>query len=202
LLKTHADRFESALLALDVVLAAWVFLAVFQLSGTRLTGGDAATLVVLAVAAVLTFPIAMSQVGLYASQRRSPLLRVLMQLAVTGAFTTALLVGLVLLLGRPEWAWWTGRCAFLQFAVFSVERACIISGLRMLRLLGRNVRKVVFVGTGPRAVRLVEEIDGHPEWGLQIAAFVDDGETASDPRLGREVVHKLSDFPKLMRRLV
>jgi exopolysaccharide biosynthesis polyprenyl glycosylphosphotransferase len=45
-------------------------------------------------------------------------------------------------------------------------------------------------------------VDRHPEWGLHIAAFVDDAESATDPRLEREVVYKFSDFPDLIRRRV
>lgn len=47
--------------------------------------------------------------------------------------------------------------------------------LRQFRLHGRNLRRVVIVGTGPRAQQLAEMIQEHSELGYRLAGFIDDG---------------------------
>ena len=52
-----------------------------------------------------------------------------------------------------------------------------------VRGMGFNFRNVLIVGSGPRAVEVLDAMEQHPEWGLRLAGFVD-----PDPkRVGQEV---------------
>ena len=46
--------------------------------------------------------------------------------------------------------------------------------LAMIRLLGRNLRYMLIVGTNPRAVQFARNIESKPELGYKIAGFVDE----------------------------
>ncbi|MBW2270344.1 MAG: sugar transferase, partial [Deltaproteobacteria bacterium] len=86
-----------------------------------------------------------------------------------------------------------------QMVCLGALRVAMIVFLRMLRRRGRNFRQVLVIGTGPRARELSETIARHPEWGLQIAGYVDDGDYSSDPLIPSDRIHKLIDFPDLLR---
>jgi len=63
------------------------------------------------------------------------------------------------------------------------------------------VRNVLLVGTGPRARTASDSVESHPEWGLKIIGYLDDGD--SDPDFAASVpyekIHKLIELPTLLR---
>ncbi len=59
--------------------------------------------------------------------------------------------------------------AAMMFVMRIVKRAV----LRQFRLHGRNLRRMVIVGTGARARQMAEKIAGHPELGYQLIGFID-----------------------------
>ncbi len=69
----------------------------------------------------------------------------------------------------------------------------------MLRRRGRSIRDLLVVGTGPRAVSVYEDIQRHPERGLRVIGFADDGDVPFDPSIPQEMVHKFIDTPGLLR---
>lgn len=83
--------------------------------------------------------------------------------------------------------------------LISIERILIFQNLRSIRKKGQNIRYLLVVGTGSRAISFMRMIHDHPEWGLKIIGLVDD-----DPRLcgqrieTHEVLGLLSDIPKLL----
>jgi exopolysaccharide biosynthesis polyprenyl glycosylphosphotransferase len=180
------------------VVAAIVAVAVLWWAGVSVHAGGG-ELLVLASVASLGYPIALTGVGLYRSQRRESLGSLLVQLAVAGSLVAAVLVGTALALGRPDWTAAAGTCAFAQTAVFAVQRALIFSTLRLLRRSGRNFRHAVVLGSGPRARAFASEVAAHPEWGIRIVAFLDEGDVPHDPSLATEPLRKLVDFPEVAR---
>jgi exopolysaccharide biosynthesis polyprenyl glycosylphosphotransferase len=72
-----------------------------------------------------------------------------------------------------------GRLIILLFMIFTflaiiVEKYLLISGLEYLRKKGFYQRRVVVVGTGRRAAAIIQNLKGHPEWGLRILGVIDD----------------------------
>jgi len=59
--------------------------------------------------------------------------------------------------------------AAMMFVMRIVKRAV----LRQFRLRGRNLRRMVIVGTGARARQMAEMIADHPELGYQLIGFID-----------------------------
>jgi exopolysaccharide biosynthesis polyprenyl glycosylphosphotransferase len=199
MLRAHAAMFSGAVFTVDILLGAAAFGLCFGLWGSApaLTGHWASILLV-GLPASLGFPVAMALGGLYSSQRRAPMRSVLARLGVAGGLLTALLVATTIALGKPQWLQPAAVCGLLQLGVFSLERIAIHSGLHLLRRFGRNVRHALVVGTGPRACTYLDEVAVHPEWGIRIVGFVDDGDTPVDPRLAGALVHKLVDFRDLL----
>jgi exopolysaccharide biosynthesis polyprenyl glycosylphosphotransferase len=90
-------------------------------------------------------------------------------------------------------------CLLAQLSALGLLRLSVLGGLRVLRRSGRNHRNVLVIGTGPRAVNLTETIERHPEWGVRIVGYVEEGDGPFDTRLPSERVFKLIDFPQLLR---
>src|SRR5262245_37698117 len=132
MLRSQAPRLERALRTVDCVLAAVVALAVIRARGAP-ASEDVFPLLVLASVATLAYPIALGGLGLYRSQRRESLARMLGQLAIGGGLVAAVLLGTVFALGRAEWSHLAATCAFAQLVVFALQRVVILSALRLLR---------------------------------------------------------------------
>ena len=61
-----------------------------------------------------------------------------------------------------------------QWAVTLLTRIGLRVGFERLRARGYNLRYVLIVGSGPRAVAFAEKLEGHRELGLRVRGFVDE----------------------------
>ena len=86
-----------------------------------------------------------------------------------------------------------------QVVTIGLLRLAIYLGLRTLHRSGRSFRDVIVIGTGPRASDLTETVELHPEWGLRIVGYVDDGDFLADARIPSDRIYKLAEFPNLLR---
>lgn len=76
--------------------------------------------------------------------------------------------------------------------------------LSRLRVRGRNLRKLLIVGTNPRAVNVARKIEARPELGYRIVGFVDvqwKG-TSEFLKSGYRLASDLARFPTLLREEV
>lgn len=81
-----------------------------------------------------------------------------------------------------------------------LEKWVLVSIIHYIRQKGYNFRRVLIVGTGPRAERFIQMIKEHPDWGLRISGLIDD----EPDRVGKEfsgirVIGVLADIPKILR---
>ncbi|MCB0321971.1 MAG: sugar transferase [Bdellovibrionales bacterium] len=75
--------------------------------------------------------------------------------------------------------------------------------LRQVRLYGRNLRYVVLVGTGTRAMKLAARFERAPELGYQLLGFADDGTGDSEFQAsGYVLVSDLDGLPEYLRTTV
>src|SRR5262245_24665207 len=111
MLRSQATRLERTLRTSDLLVAAGVALFVFRLRGAA-PAGDNSALLTLAVAATLAYPMTLNGLGLYSSQRREGLGRLLGRFVVGGALVAAALVVTVFALGRAEWSSMAASLAF------------------------------------------------------------------------------------------
>jgi exopolysaccharide biosynthesis polyprenyl glycosylphosphotransferase len=75
----------------------------------------------------------------------------------------------------------------LNLLLAGVVRLGVYEVLRAVRSQGRNGKRLLIVGTAHRAGRLVQLLEAHPEWGMQVAALV--AKDAADGHMVGEVVH-------------
>ena len=196
MLRSRGGLLERLVWAGDHAIAAAVTLASVDFWGPA--AEEPLPLVVLAIVGTLAFPICLRVLGLYSSQRRESLARMAGRMLGAAALVGGALLGAALAVERPEWSTLTATIAGVQFALLAGERLVIHTGLRFVRLRGRNTRHVVVLGTGPRGRRFASEVAAHPAWGIQIIAWLDD-EDVSLPGAPVAPVHKLVDFPNVVR---
>jgi exopolysaccharide biosynthesis polyprenyl glycosylphosphotransferase len=96
------------------------------------------------------------------------------------------LPGLVLLPLLP--AGHAVRLLLISAGLVLALRAAALTGLRLARRAGRLTEPALIVGSGTFGAHLAQELRAHPELGLRVAGFLDDGPARRDlaePVLGR-----------------
>ncbi len=66
-----------------------------------------------------------------------------------------------------------------------------------LRRRGRNLRIALIVGSGPRAARVLSEIEQHPEYGYFVEGFVDN--PMPEPAMRLRHLGRLRELPQILR---
>jgi len=81
-----------------------------------------------------------------------------------------------------------------------LARTAVREYLVYLRNHGRNLRHVVFVGSGPRAIDLAQKIMSRPELGYKLLGFVDDNFEVSHSKIVPKAKRlcTLSEFPDFL----
>jgi exopolysaccharide biosynthesis polyprenyl glycosylphosphotransferase len=199
MLQSKAPLIERLLRITDHGVAAGVALVGVRLHGNGIGAEDPFQLLLFVIVGTLAFPSAMGLVGLYRSQRRESLARIAGRLLVGAALTAVALVEAALVVGRPDWSELAASIAAAQLAVLAAERLAVHSVLRFARRQGRNVRHIVVIGTGPRANVFASQVAANRAWGIQIVAFLDEGDVAHTPGLPADSVHKLIEFPEIAK---
>jgi exopolysaccharide biosynthesis polyprenyl glycosylphosphotransferase len=213
MLRDRAGRLFQTNIALDGLLAAAAFVAAISLpvSGLEIeSDASAVRLVVLAFVGTVAWPIALDRLGAYTSQRRSSLFHLLSRVGLAGALVGAVIAASEVALRLPVAGHFALVCSAIQVLAIGASRVALFTALRTLRRRGRNTRNVLVVGSGPRARHVDGVIDEHPEWGLRVIGFVDEGDFPFDPRLlkpsfarpSNPRVHKIHEVAELFREKV
>lgn len=203
MLKSEASRLHISLVSADVVLSALVFLALIartELLRAAPLGTDETTgLLVLALVASLVWPASIALLGLYESQRRKSLWAIPFRMLTAAAISIVSIAATAFVVSVPVSPAFPLLCGMTQMVVLTTLRLMVLALLRRARRRGRNFRNVVIVGTGPRAAQIRRNLRRHPEWGLRILGFIDDGDVPVDPDLRGERIRKFVDFPNFLR---
>jgi exopolysaccharide biosynthesis polyprenyl glycosylphosphotransferase len=111
--------------------------------------------------------------GLYEYRMRSfgQTLRKLALVTVksAGLFLALLFLFRLMLIGRTTFLLHTG----FTFVFLLTERVALAALLHAMRRRGYNYQAVLVVGTGKIARTFVDDVFGHPEWGVRIVGFLD-----------------------------
>lgn len=208
LLKAHAGRAQTLVVAADVLLSGLVLYLMLSLPGVYQPPADgtgeieALRLAFASLVTSLSWPLTLQGLGLYQSQRQRTRGQILLRLLPAAVVPTVVLTGMVVATRLPVSPLFPLVCGAGQALALCGLRLVIFTGLHVLRRRGRNTRNLLVVGSGPRATRVFDAVERHPEWGLRVIGFVDDADTPVDPTLPAEMVHKLVDFPELMQHQV
>jgi exopolysaccharide biosynthesis polyprenyl glycosylphosphotransferase len=203
MLRQHARRIHHFVLATDMAVSALSFTLLATLPAMRdpLARPEAVTFAfeALGVLACLTWPLILDRFGIYASHRREDLTGVLRSLAGATGAGVVMLSTAAFVMAAPIAQIFPIAFGVVNFAALATLRVGAYAALRTARRSGANSRHVLVIGSGTRAHYVQQVIASHPEWGLCIVAFVDDGEPEGGPRVPREKVRKFIDVPTLLR---
>ena len=203
MLRQHARRIHHFVLASDMGLSALTFTWLTTLPAMRdpLARPEAVTFAfeALGVLACLAWPLVLDRFGIYGSHRREDLAGVLRSLAGASAAGVVMLSAVAFAIAAPIAPQFPIAFGALNFAALAGLRTGALAVLRTARRAGANTRNLLVVGSGARAEYVQRVITSHPEWGLRIVAFVDEGEPDGGSRVPRERVRKFIDVPTLLR---
>jgi exopolysaccharide biosynthesis polyprenyl glycosylphosphotransferase len=201
LLKAQSQRLRLLLATTDLLLSGLVFVSVLHLAGTSPQVGEPGlwSLVALGLVACLAWPISLEHLNLYVSRRGQESWGIVSDLLMAGATSVVLMGATAFLLGAPVSPLFPLLCGLGQLAVLGCLRFVLLSSLHWLRRHGKNYRNVLVIGSGPRACYVEQSIEDHPEWGLRLVGFLDEGDTPVDDRIDVEKVHKLVELPNILR---
>ena len=201
MLKAQSQRLRLLLATTDLLLSGLIFVFVLHLTGASPGAGERGlwSLVALGLVACLAWPITLEHLDLYASRRGQEVWSIFSDLLIAGATSVVLLGATAFLVRAPVPAVFPLLCGLGQLAALGSLRFALLSALRWLRRHGRNYRNVLVIGSGPRARYVEESIESHPEWGLRLVGFLDEGDTPVDDRIDVGKVHKLVEIPNILR---
>jgi exopolysaccharide biosynthesis polyprenyl glycosylphosphotransferase len=203
MLKQHARRIHHFLLATDIGASALTFAGLAYLPVMRDPLAKPQTVVfafeALGVLACLAWPLVLERFGMYTSHRYEDVLSVLRPLAAASAASVVMLSTVAFAISAPVAPLFPIAFGLLNFAVLATVRVASFAVVRIARRAGANYRNLLVIGSGPRARYVEQVIASHPEWGLRIVSFIDDGEPEGGPHVPPERVHKFIDVPTLLR---
>jgi exopolysaccharide biosynthesis polyprenyl glycosylphosphotransferase len=143
--------------------------------------------------------------GLYDSKRRSSRKAEAFDVTKATSFFTVILISFALTL-HLRMVTPTFVALFWASSTFMVagSRLLLRTWLRQIRSRGHNSRKILIVGSNPRAIEFASRIQHRPEWGYHVLGFADNGWAgARDVRTsGLDIVCDLTSLPAFLRRNV
>jgi len=141
--------------------------------------------------------------GIYSRWRTRSLSEIIFMI-IKAALITAVGFGTATFLFKLKFV---SRAFFIIFMITSIgliaaEKMVIFYVMQYVRKLGHNFRKILIVGSGPRAAQVIRKINEHKEWGFKIIGAVDYEEV----HLGKEVdstdikvIGMLEDIPRILK---
>jgi len=113
--------------------------------------------------------------GIYKSMRVMKFFEIVW-IVIKSSFFTGLILSTLIFLFKMTFV---SRMFFIFFmmlgsAFLIVDRIVLLTIIRLLRRRGYNYRGLLIVGTGRRAVGIIEKIKNHPEWGFRIVGAIND----------------------------
>lgn len=203
------ERFQTLrrkLMVLDAVLTVAAFLGAYGFRGA-LPGGEASDLLAYIGLVPLIAPlwiVVLSWSGAYGSLRMTA--RREYAWAVCRAVGVG--VGLLLMLLFLLKIQYVSR---LVIVIFALADVCLLTALRLYVVWrfrrsferGENTKKVVIVGTGPRARRLAETLVRRMEWGIHIVGYLDPDPRVNGTRLlGGSVLGSIGEISAVLKNHV
>ncbi len=204
MLRANAERLYRMNLAADLLVgvASFVSLLLFVPGLIEPGSEPLPALLVVGLTASLVWPLVIEHLGLYASQRRTALPRLFVRLCTAAIVATSVVTACGVIVSAPVAPVFFALYGGTQLAWLTVSRVAPFAVLRAFRRRGRNYRNILMVGSGPRAREATGLLEEHPEWGLRIIGYADDGDSAVDEALGDRPIYQLVDLPELFRNEV
>ncbi|MDP6981429.1 MAG: sugar transferase [Myxococcota bacterium] len=147
----------------------------------------------------LAWQIVLGRFRVYESQRRVTLAQLLTRLLLGDAVAAAGLAAVMFTIGISAPPLMPLALAAGMFLGQAATRLPVMMVLRLVRRSGKNFRTVVVIGSGPRARSATDTILRHPEWGLRVIGYIDDGGVDFEPAVPEQKVHKVIELPSLLR---
>jgi exopolysaccharide biosynthesis polyprenyl glycosylphosphotransferase len=204
MLREYGGRFTSAWKIVDLMIFSGLFAGLllhpFFRQGVAVLDDEAMLdIAILGLVGLVIWPVLLSHFRVYESLRRQSIGGLLSRLAAANGLIALILSTTAFVLATPVASVFPLAFAGAVFAAQACLQIPMYQTLHAIRRSGRNFRNVLIVGAGPRALRAQETIYEHPEWGLRITGFLDDGETGFRPSVPVEKIHKIIDLPHILR---
>ncbi len=88
---------------------------------------------------------------------------------------------------------------FVNILLLTIYRTSLYFFFQHIRRKGRNFRKVLIIGTGPRAQAFAGTVQSHPEWGIKVEGFLDiEPAKVGHTILGAKVLGVIDDLQKIL----
>ncbi len=92
---------------------------------------------------------------------------------------------------------------FIGGVVMALEKTALILFFRYIRKHGKNYRNIIVIGTGKRAQKFIDLVDGHPEWGLRILGLLDEDLSREKMQIkGHRVLGSMINLPEIIHNNV
>ena len=200
MLKQHVTLYRRMMIAADVGLVGASFFAAFAVRSHFYGIYPIATYLWILPVIMIFWGTYLYSSGMYQSfrlQKISNIIQIILRCAAI-SFLTLTSVGFLFKTA------YVSRSLILLIFIFSsialiIEKILLIYMFREVRKRGFNFRNILIVGTGPRAMRFIDEVNRARELGLKIVGLVDDDpERMLKEFHGHPVIGIIKDIPQLI----
>ncbi len=88
---------------------------------------------------------------------------------------------------------------FMAVLFLSIEKIAVLLLLRFMRSRGYNFMHALIVGSGAEAIRAIDTLHYHPEWGLKVIGIVNNNHVGAANEIGGiKVLGGFRDVPKII----
>jgi exopolysaccharide biosynthesis polyprenyl glycosylphosphotransferase len=138
--------------------------------------------------------------GLYRSHRLSSLWEEMTEVGRAVFFAS---VALLIVAQIGKWRtinFWTATCVGLvALTLIGGTRVLLRMNLRRLRFRGHNLKKLLIIGTGPRAEWFARQITGRSDFGYRVVGYVDTEARFTSKSLSRlQWLGSVADLPRII----
>jgi exopolysaccharide biosynthesis polyprenyl glycosylphosphotransferase len=180
MLRALSREIDASLQLADVVVSAALFVVIVQVPAFGVADVGLG-LLPLGLAAALAWPLSLRALHLYDSRRRDTVSEVSGSLALAAGVSLVAIAFVAFAVRVPVPRSFPMLVACAQLGVLGGIRLVVLAAARVLRRAGHNTRNVLIAGSGPRAAYVKGVLASHPEWGLRVVGFIDDGEPPGGP---------------------
>ena len=173
MLKQRSGFLKKANIISDAALVVAAFLAAFNLRVQYGGFGELDSYTWLLLVVVPVWLVLLERYGFYSSQRMNTYWSILKSLAKVTAIG-GIVTSSVIFVSVPQGfsRGFFGTFLTLSFLMLTAEQFLVRSILRLVRLEGYNYRNVLIAGTGESALKILDILDSHKGWGLNVVGLL------------------------------
>jgi len=196
----RAGLLRGLLAGADTLACAGIYVAAIgSTAPLRMASLQEPAVLAVGAASCVAWPVLIHRRGLYHSLLGGDLGSYVASMLAAGCWAAVLLSAAAFAFAAPLSPPALAACAGLQCAGLAALRMFLIGALQLAPTRGKEVRNVVIIGSGARALAVHSAIQNNRDWGMNAVGFLDDSDLPLSVEIPKEHFQPLKNLPDVFR---